>query len=248
MAQPPSSPAPQTDDHGFDPLAFWIQYRSAIRTCVLLLLAGLVGYAVIQMVSYQRNQAAAQAFAVAKTPEQLAAFIREYEGMPSAGGAALLLAGTQRTAGQLDDALKTLNQFISKTPTHPLVGSAHLATASILEQQGKADDAITAYRRLLASDSRSLSAPVALLRLARIYKAQNKIEEAKSLYESLQGQFPSSSFSNEALRESQALVTPADPAAPAAPAGEGAPAAPAPAASAPVVPTPAPAKEPPAAK
>jgi len=201
---------PQSDDHGFDSLAFWIQYRSAIRACLLLLLVGLTGYAATQLINYQRNQTASQAFAVAKTPEQLAAFIREYQGMPSAGNAALLLAGTQRTGGQIDEALKTLNQFVSKTPSHPLVGSAHLAIASMMEQQGKSDDAISAYRRLLASDSHGVGAPVALLRLARIYKAQNKIEEAKALYESLQGQFPSSSFANEALRERQELVSPGE--------------------------------------
>lgn len=206
MSQQPSSPAPQAEDHGFDLLAFWIQHRGTIRVCVALLLTAMVVYAITEWVGFQKRQAAAEAFAVAKTPEQLSAFMREHRGMPATGNAALLLAGKQRADGQLEESLKTLNAFISEQPKHPMVGAAHLAIASILEQQGKQEEALGAYRRLIAIDPRGIAAPVALLRTARIYKLQNKIEEAKASYESLQSQFPRSAFANEALQEGQQLV------------------------------------------
>ncbi len=223
MSQSSHSPVPQADDHGFDPLAFWIQYRAAIRGCVALLLVAMVGYAAVELVAHQKRQAAAQAFALAKTSEQWKAVMSEHSGSPAAGNAALLLAGKQRAEGQLDESLKTLSEFVAKSPGHPLVGSAYLATASILEQQGKLDDAIAAYRRLASIDSRGMNAPVALLRMARIYRDQNKIEEAKSFYESLQSQFPNSSFAAEALQEGQQLSAPSaisapDALSPAAPA------------------------------
>jgi len=206
MSQQPSSPAPQAEDHGFDPLAFWIQHRNTIRACVALLLTAMIVYAVTEWISFQKRQAASEGFAVAKTPDQLTAFMREHHGMPAAGNAALLLAGKQRSEGQLEESLKTLNAFLAENPKHPMIGAGHLAIASILEQQGKQDEALAAYRRVTATDPRGIAAPVALLRIARIYKLQNKIEEAKATYESLQSQFPKSAFANEALQEGQQLT------------------------------------------
>ena len=208
MSQHPSSPAPNDDVHGFDLLAFWIQYRSAIRASIAALLAVMVVYTVSELVGYQRRQAAAEAFALAKTPEQLAAFMKDHAGMPAAGNAALLLSGKQRSEGKLEEALKTLNTFISENPKHPLLGTAHLAVGSVLEQQGKQEEALVAYRRLVSLEPRGIASPVALLRTARIYRIQNKNEEAKAMYESLQSQFPTSVFANEALQEGQELSGP----------------------------------------
>lgn len=210
MSLPSSSPAPQADDHGFDPLAFWIQYRGAIRATVALLLVAMVVYAVTEWSGYQKRQAAAEAFAVVKTPEELAKFTRDHAGMPLAGNATMLLAGKQREEGKIEESVKTLNAFLKDYPKHPMLGAAHLALASILEQQGKQDEALAAYRRLTATDPRGMAAPVALLRSARIYKLQNKNEEAKAMYESLQSQFPKSSFANEALLEGQQLTAPVE--------------------------------------
>ena len=225
MSQQSHSPAPHADDHGFDPLAFWIQYRGAIRATAALILTAMLVYAVTEWNGYQKRQAAAEAFALAKTPEELGAFIRNHHGMPAAGNAALLLSGKQRADGKLEEAAKTLATFLAENPKHPLTGAAHLAVASILEQQGKQEEALTAYRRILATDPRGMTAPVALLRTARIYKLQNKNEEAKAMYESLQSQFPKSSFANEALLEGQQITTPSE-AAVSAPAVEAPAAAP----------------------
>ncbi|RFC45906.1 MAG: TolA-binding protein [Verrucomicrobia bacterium] len=207
MSKPSSSP--HEDVHGFDPLAFWIQYRSAIRASIAALLAVMVVYTVSELVAHQRRQAAAEAFALAKNSEQLAAFIKDHAGQPAAGNAALLLSGKQRAEGQIEEALKTLTSFIAENPKHPLLGSAHLAVASILEQQGKQEEAIVAYRRLVSIEPRGMAAPVAFLRMARIYRIQNKNDEAKAMYESLQSQFPTSAFANEALQEGQELSGPA---------------------------------------
>jgi predicted negative regulator of RcsB-dependent stress response len=206
MSQPSSSPAPQADEHGFDPLAFWIQYKGAIKATSALILTAMVVYAVTEWSTYQKRQAAAEAFAVAKKPEELSKFIHDYQGMPLAGNASLLLAGKQREEGKVDEAVKTLNTFIADYAKHPMAGAAHLALASILEQQGKQDEALAAYRRITATDPRGMAAPVALLRAARIFRLQNKNDEAKGMYESLQSQFPKSSFANEALLEGQQLT------------------------------------------
>jgi TolA-binding protein len=210
MSDTPSSPAPRADE-GFDPLEFWIRYKSTIRNTGAVVVAALVGYGLMEWTTYQKNQAAAEAFALAKTPEELAAFAKEHRGMPSAGNATLLLASKQRAGGQLDDSLKTLKDFLVQYPNHPLAHTAHMGIAAALELQGKQEEALSAYRMLVSIEPRGVSAPAALLRIARILKSQNKPEEAKAGYESLQNQFPTSSFANEALQEAQQLAPPAQP-------------------------------------
>ena len=238
MSELPSLPSPAADDHGFDLLEFWIRHRKTIQTSVAVLIAAMLVYAVTQLLAYRRNIEAAEAFALAQTPEQMTEFINSHRGMVAAGNAVLLLSGKQRAAGQLDESLNTLRDFLASSADHPMASAARLGIASTLEVQGKQDEALMAYRSLLSSDSRGFAAPVAQLRIARIYKSQNKFEEAKASYESLQSQFPTSTFANEALLESQQLsaehpAAPEPPLAPPAvtepPAAPAAPAAPAPA-------------------
>lgn len=221
MSNNPSSPAPRADDDGFDPLEFWIRYKSTIRNTAAVVVVVLVGYALMEWTNYRRDQAAAEAFGLAKTPEELAAFAKEHKGMPSAGNATLLLAGKQRAAGQLDESIKTFKDFLVQYPNHPLAHSAHMGVAAALELQGKQEEALSAYRLLVSIEPRGVSAPAALLRIARILKSQNKNEEAKAGYESLQNQFPTSSFANEALQEAQQLAPPPQQVS-AAPTGSGA--------------------------
>ncbi|NBV33965.1 MAG: hypothetical protein EBR81_09320 [Proteobacteria bacterium] len=201
----PSPPSHATDDQGFDLLEFWIRHRKSIQISLALLVAAMVTYAVSELLAYRRNLEAAEAFALAQTPEQLSEFINGHRGMVASGNAALLLSGKQRANGQLDESLKTLRDFLSSSADHPMASAARLGIATTLEAQGKQDEALMAYRSLLAADSRGFAAPVAQLRIARIFKSQNKFEEAKASYESLQSQFPASSFANEALLESQQL-------------------------------------------
>jgi len=247
MSDTPSSPAPRADE-GFDPLEFWIRYKSTIRNTATVVVAALVGYALMEWTNYRKNQAAAEAFALAKTPEELAAFAKEHKGMPSAGNATLLLAAKQRAAGQLDDSIKTLKDFLVQYSDHPLTHAAHMGIASALELQGKQEEALSAYRLLVSIEPRGVSSPAALLRIARILKSQNKPEEAKAGYESLQNQFPTSSFANEALQEAQQLSPPVQPVM-AAPATGAAPApAPAPVTAPAPKPAPVPAETPAPAK
>ena len=207
MSESSHSPAPATDSHGFDPLEFWIRYKSGIQTGSVILLAAMAGYAAFEWNDYRKSHAAAESFAAAKSPEELSSFIKEHRGMPAAGNAALLLAGKQREAGQLDESLKTLRDFLAQSPSHPMAGAAQLGIAATLELQGKQEEALTTYRGLASREVRGFATPAALLRMARILKAQQKNDEAKLAYETLQNQFPNSSFAQEALVEAQQLIS-----------------------------------------
>lgn len=217
MSKAPGSTSPQTpeDSHSFDPVVFWIQNKSGIQAIAGLFAAGLVFYGVSEWNSARKDASASEAFAAAKTPEQLAAFVSGNSGIPLAGNAALLLAEKQRAEKKFDEAIATLRSFLAASPAHPFAGAAYLGIAATQEQQGKAEDALTTYRNLATTDLRGFATPVAWLRIARILKAQGKNEEAKAAYESLQSQFPKSVFANDALLEAQEL-TPKTPEAPAA--------------------------------
>ena len=207
MSQAPQPSPPIHQDDSFDLLEFWIRHKSSIRAVSILLSAALVGYGAFSWIEKQQEAAAAEAFASAKSPEELNAFIASHKGSTLGGNAALLLAGKQRAEGKFEESIKTLQDFATRYPQHSLAGAAQLSIAATLEQQSKTDEALELYRRLVSLDPRGFAAPAAHLRIARILKGQNKLDEAKAAYETLQSQFPRSSFANEALLESQALIS-----------------------------------------
>ena len=207
MSQAPQTSSPIHQDDSFDLLEFWIRHKSSIRAVAILFSAALVGYGAFSWIEKQQEAAAAEAFASAKSPEELNAFIASHKGSTLGGNAALLLAGKQRAEGKFEESIKILQDFATRYPQHSLAGAAKLSIAATLEQQSKTDEALEHYRRLVSLDPRGFAAPAAHLRIARIFKAQNKLDEAKAAYETLQSQFPRSSFANEALLESQELIS-----------------------------------------
>ncbi|MEK0444838.1 MAG: hypothetical protein RLZZ399_159 [Verrucomicrobiota bacterium] len=208
MSQAPESPTPKitAEEQPFDLFDFWLRHKASIQTVAGIVVVGLTAYGVLEWQTARKTAAAAEAFATAKTPEQLASFVSTYPSMPLAGNAALLLAEKQRSEKKYDEAQKTLREFISRSPNHPLISAARLSVATTLEQQGKTEDALASYRSLAASDPRGFATPVAWLRVARILRSEGKIAEAKAAYETLQSQFPKSVFASDALLEAQELT------------------------------------------
>ena len=208
MSQLPQTSSPINQDNSFDLLEFWLRHKASIRAVTILFSAALVGYGAFSWIEKQQETAAAEAFASAKSAEELNGFISAHKGSALSGNAALLLAGKQRSDGKFEESIKTLQDFATRYPQHPLAGAAKLSIAATLEQQSKTEEALDHYRRLVSMDPRGFTAPAAHLRIARILRSQNKVDEAKAAYETLQSQFPRSSFANEALLESQELITP----------------------------------------
>ncbi len=205
MSGTPATPISDASS-SFDPVVFWIQNKSSIQVIAGLFASGLAFYGFSEWNTARKFAAAAETYAVAKTPEQLSAFIGSNADIPLAGNAALLLSEKLRTEKKFDESIKTLRSFLSKSPTHPLAGAAYLGIAANLEQLGKTEEAVAAYRNLVTTDLRGFATPVAWLRIARLLKVQGKNEEAKAAYESLQAQFPKSVFASDALLEAQELI------------------------------------------
>lgn len=202
---PPAQSAPE-ESQPFDLLAFWLQYKSSIQTVGVLAAIGIFAYGIREWRAHARYDAAAEAFATAKTPEQLAGFIRAHHDSALSGNAAILISEKQRSEKKWDESIQTLRAFLAQSPTHPLAAAAKLGVASAQEAQGKTEEALASYRALASSDMTGFATPAAWLRIARILKSQGKIEEAKTAYETLQGQFPKSYFAVDALQETQELI------------------------------------------
>ncbi|RYD63512.1 MAG: tetratricopeptide repeat protein, partial [Verrucomicrobiaceae bacterium] len=201
MANPAETTPPPTDE-GFDPTVFWIRHRTKIVLFLVLFLAAALFYAIYEYTQTRRHQAAAQAYAVAKTPDDYRKVISEYPSTVPAANAHLVLAEKLREEGKLDESNQILRAFIEKYPENNLLTGAYTSLATNLEIQGQLDEAVMHYQKVTTSFPTSFSAPVAWLGQARVYKAQGKEDEAKRAYETVVTQFAGTTFATEAARQS----------------------------------------------
>ena len=189
----------------FDLLAFWIQHQRKVLLFTLLLLAGLIVFAIFQFTQHRAREAAARDFAAAKTVEDYRKVIASHASSPVAGNSLLLIADKLRGENKLDESSAALKEFIEKYPTHQFISGAWVSLAVNLEAQEKPDEALVNYQKVVASFPTSFSAPSALLAQARIYKAKGKIDEAKRAYEALISQYGDNILSRLATQENQRL-------------------------------------------
>lgn len=200
----PTDTKPVVDEE-FDMLAFWIQHKSKVLIFILLLVIGLMAYAIFEYTQYNARKAAAHDFAGAKTVEEYRGIVAKHPSSPVAGNSLLLIAEKLRNENKLDESNAALKEFIEKYPEHPLISGAWVSLAVNLEMQDKPDEALVDYQKVVASFPTSFSAPTALLSQARIYKAKGKTDEAKRAYESLISQYGDNILARIAMQENQRL-------------------------------------------
>ncbi len=194
-----------TPDPGFDPLAFWIQYRSKILLFTGLLVVGMATYGISEWSRLRTLAGAQQLLASAKTGEDYRKVIAEYPATNAAGNAHLLLAEQLRKEGKFDDSSALLRTFTDKYPTHPLLSGAWTSLAANLEAQGKPDDALATYQKVSTSYASTFSAPLALMAQARLLKAKGKNEEAARIYEQVTTRYADNFVAQQAAQETQRL-------------------------------------------
>ena len=201
----PTDTKPVVVEEEFDLLAFWIQHKSKVLLFTLLLVIGLLAFAIFQYTQHQARVAAASDFANAKTVEDYRKVVASHPNSPVAGNALLLVAQQLRNENKLDESTAALQQFIGKYPTHPLISGAWVSLAVNLEAQEKADEALVNYQKVVTTYPSSFSAPAALMAEARIYKAKGKFDEAKRAYESVISQYGDNILARLAMQESTRL-------------------------------------------
>ena len=196
-AAPSAAPAPAPAAE-FDLLAFWIQYGKLIIRIVTFAFLAVGVWGAFQFMEYRKRLGSEEALAGAKTPEEFRKVIADWGGTPSAGIAHLRLADELRKASKPEEAATALKGFLEKFPSHPLRAGAAHALASDLESAGKLEESLAAYQRLSSFGTKSAFAPLALIGQARVLNAQGKPDDARRALESVQQQFPTSPFFEEA--------------------------------------------------
>jgi predicted negative regulator of RcsB-dependent stress response len=200
----------------------------------LIILAALCVIGAITLVVYRgieqsRQQTAGAALNKAEDLNALQAVVNEHGKTTAAGSAMLLLANSQWTAGKKDEAVATLQKFISTSQTHPALYSAKANLGAKLMAQGKTNDATKAFEELASNPAARFIAPFALISLGDISKAAGDLEKAGTYYSDAKSKFPESSFADTAAKRLASLKAkspteiepppaPAPPAAPALPA------------------------------
>ncbi len=189
----------------FDLLAFWIQHKNKVLIFLLLLVIGLLVFAIFEYTQYREREAAARDFGGASSVEDLRRVAATHPHSAVAGNALLLISEKLRGENKLDESSAALKEIIGKFPDHPLISGVWMSLAVNLEAQGKEDEALVNYQKVVASFPASFSAPSALMAQARIYKARGKIDDAKRAYESVISQYGDNILARLAAQENARL-------------------------------------------
>ena len=195
-AEPMTTPPPQ--DAEFDPLEFWIRYKSKILLVGGVILVALIVVGAYQAITTHIRKAAEAAFATASTPEQYKRVADDYPHTIPGQNALLEMAASLQREGKWDDAAKILRDFVKDHPEHPLVSGAYASLGASLEASGKKDEALAIYQKVTTSFPSSYAAPAAWFGQARVLAAQGKSEEARRAYETVLTQFVSSPYAQQA--------------------------------------------------
>lgn len=156
----------------------------------VIVVVGLISYAVIHHQNKLKAQAAAEAFTGAKTVEDCDLVIARHPGTEAAANALLLKASLLWDQNKKSSSVDVLRAFVAKNANHPLMPHVLLSLASKLDSMGDRKEARDLFERLTNEFSTSETAPLAQIRLGDLLWAEGKQDEAKKAYEDLAVKFP----------------------------------------------------------
>lgn len=194
----------------------WIKHRPAFIAGFAMLALAIIGVGGWIAYTQVRHHNAVAAFAGANDAEALRAVIDKYPSSVVAGNAALLLAGIERDAGNLDGANSLLADFARRQPRHPFAPVAKLAIAENAALAAEFDTALAGLQGVSDEFPGSFVAPFALLQKAELSLALNNRNEALRTLEVLSRLYPSSVSAESSTPVFDALMAMARPAADAA--------------------------------
>jgi soluble lytic murein transglycosylase len=160
-------------------------------------------YGGVQVDEFQRGLV--DYYAGAQYPDAYGASVSAFERYLSSGSAqraeeALYYqALAQRGAGQIQEALATLEEVLANYPQAEALDKVWLEKGATLALAGDDDAAVEAYQAVATSFPESTLAPEALWRAGRLRQGQGAYAEAAALFEGVQGQFGSSEDADAAL-------------------------------------------------
>lgn len=181
--QPESGPSP-IGEISQEPSAFEsfldANQKKLIIVGILAIIA-LIAFVIIAGLQKLAAQNAANDVAAARSIPELESVSKKYQGS-NAGGSALIFKSQLLWRDQQgQEAIQSLEEFISSYPEHPAIGNAYASLGSYQQQMGKSEEAETAFQKA-AELSDSSASSLALLSLGDLARSAGKDDEAKNLY------------------------------------------------------------------
>lgn len=170
-----------------------------IVLAVLLILVAIV-FVIMRGVKQSNEETAGAMLVSAEDISGLQAVVKNHGDTSAAFSAKILLAEKQWEDGQQDDSIATLRAFIGAERDHPAWPSAQSSLAAKLLSQGKTDEAEGLFKELTDAPEARYLAPYAWIRLGDIAMESGKTEAAEKAYETVEEDFPGSSYAQEALQ------------------------------------------------
>ncbi len=200
--------------------------QKGIVVFAIVLALAAVGIVVYRGIETSRQETAGAALTKASDLAAYKAVVDGNADTKGAGSAMVLLADSQWTAGQQDDAIGTLRKFLESYPGHPAVPTAKASMGSKLMSQGKSGDAAKIFEDLTSDPDAKFLAPYALIALGDMARAAGDLDKARESYEKVSN-YPESNFAETATKRLAVLKSkapveidapPTPPPAPSAPA------------------------------
>lgn len=174
--------------------------QKGIVVFAILLAIGAGALVVYRGMETNRQEDAGAALVKAEDAAGYLAVVDSHEGTKAAGSAMSLLADRQWTDGKQDEAIGTLQKFISTYPDHAAVSTAKASLGSRLMAQGKTAEATKIFDSLVADSASAFIAPFALISLGDIARAEGDLAKAESNYAKVRTEFPTSEFVDTVTR------------------------------------------------
>jgi predicted negative regulator of RcsB-dependent stress response len=163
-------------------------------------------YGAARYFSHRAEVKAGEAFASAKTVEDLDLVIQSHKGSAAAGSALLQKADLLWEQNSKSTSVDALREFVKNHGDHPLLAQALLGLGSKLEALGQRGEAKPVFERLVTEFAKSDLAALAELRLGDLAWADGKEEEAKKIYEGLPAKFAGASADNAFIPQSESRL------------------------------------------
>lgn len=152
----------------------------------------LVSYVVYDGVQEMTRRNEAGTVAAARTVPEYQKVSEDLDGKTAGGSALLLKSQLLWDDQQQQEALDTLNDFISKYPEHPVIGSAYASLGSYQQQLGNLTEAKQALEK--AVETKSAASSLALLSLGDLARQAGENDTAKEYYDRIITEYEDSHF------------------------------------------------------
>jgi hypothetical protein len=199
---------------------FWKRYQKAVYALCVLILVAIVAKGVLDYMGRKKEVGVQNAYAAAKTNDQLKAFAAAHPSHPLGGLAQIRMADEAYAEGKIADALAGYDKALGALKDGPLAARAKLGRAISKVQSGKAAEGSTELKQL-AEDTTQLKGvrSEAAFHLTSLAVDAGNAADAQKMVDLLSQIDPMGAWSQRAMMLRATLpATPAPASAAAAPA------------------------------